>query len=274
MLKLGVGRVFVLALFIFFSFFSVSCTDYRKLQKSNDWRAKYEGAMRYYEAGDYFRSIALFEEVLPVTRGKEEGEKAQFYYAYAHYHDRQFLLSAHYFKTFYETYSRSEFANEAQFMYAYSLYQNSPIYQLDQTSTLESIDAFQIFINRNQDSKFVTEASQILKELQVKLETKAYYSAKLYHQIGLSNSAAIAFDNFAINYPDSRFNSELQYLKIEASYLMADQSIPSKQVARYTNVITMYEEYIDDFPESTFIGEAQKYYNDALKKLEKHQKLL
>jgi outer membrane protein assembly factor BamD len=271
MLKLGVSRLITLALFIFFS---VSCTEYRKLQKSNDWRAKYDGAMRFYEAGDYFRAITLFEEVLPVTRGKAEGEKAQFYYAYAHYNDRQYILSAHYFKTFYETYSRSEFANEAQFMYAYSLYQNSPIYSLDQTSTIESIEAFQIFINRNLDSKYVTEATQILRELQVKLETKAYHGTKLYHKIGVLNSAIIAFDNFAINYPDSRFNSELQYLKIEAAYQMADQSIPSKQQTRYKDVIEMYEEYIDDYPESAYIAEAQKLYADALKKLEKFQKLL
>jgi outer membrane protein assembly factor BamD len=271
MLKLVVKRVFILALFLSIS---VSCTEFRKLQKSGDWKAKYDGAMRFYEAGDYFRAIALFEEVLPVTRGKAEGEKAQFYYAYAHYNDRQFILSAHYFKTFYETYSRSEFANEAQFMYAYSLYQNSPIYSLDQTSTQESIEAFQIFINRNADSKFVTEATQILRELQVKLETKAYHSAKLYHKIGILKSAAIAFDNFAISYPDSRFNSELQYLKIESAYMLADLSIPSKQRGRYKDVVLMYEDYIDDFPESTFIVQAQKYYDDALNKLEKFDKLL
>lgn len=271
MSKLGVKRVFTLAILISLA---VSCTEYRRLQKSNDWKEKYEGAMKFYEAGDYFRSIALFEEVLPVTRGKAEGEKAQFYYAYAHYNDRQYILSAHYFKTFYETYSRSEFANEAQFMYAYSLYQNSPIYNLDQTSTRESIEAFQIFINRNADSKFVTEATQILSELQVKLETKAYHSAKLYHKIGILTSAIIAFDNFAINYPDSRFNSELQYLKIEAAFLMANLSIPSKQKGRYKDVIDMYEEYIDDFPDSTYTAEAQKYFDDALNKLEKLQKLL
>ena len=271
MLKMGVRRVFTLA---FFVFLSVSCTEYRKLQKSNDWRAKYDGAMRYYEAGDYFRAITLFEEVLPVTRGKAEGEKAQFYYAYAHYNDRQYILSAHYFKTFYETYSRSEFANEAQFMYAYSLYQNSPIYSLDQTSTHESIEAFQVFINRNIDSKYVAEATQILRELQVKLETKAYYSTKIYYKIGILNSAIIAFDNFAINYPDSRFNAELQYLKIEAAYQMADQSIPSKQEGRYKDVIEMYEEYVDDYPESGYLAEAQKLFSEALKKLEKFQKLL
>jgi outer membrane protein assembly factor BamD len=271
MSKRGARRVFI---FMFLVVLTAACSEYRKLQKSSDWQAKYNGAMKYYEAGDYFRSISLFEEVLPVTRGKEEGEKAQFYYAYAHYNDRQFILSAHYFKTFYETYSRSEFANEAQFMYAYSLYQSSPMYNLDQTSTTEAIEAFQIFINRNEDSKFVTEATQILRELQVKLETKAYHSAKLYHKIGILTSAVIAFDNFAIDYPDSRFNSELQFLKIEATFLMAEQSIPSKRVGRYKKVVEMYEDYIDDYPDSEYISTAQGYFDDSINKLDKLQKLL
>lgn len=252
----------------------ISCGEFRKLQKSDDWKAKYEGAMRYYEAGDYYRAIALFEEILPVTRGKAEGEQAQFYYAYAHYNDNQFILSSHYFKSFYETYSRSPLANEAQFMYAYSLYQSSPIYNLDQTSTKEAISAFQIFINRNRDSKYVTEANQILNELQVKLETKDYHSAKLYHKIGVLNSAITAFDNFAINYPDSRFNQELQYLKIESTFQMAELSIPSKKEERFRNVVALYEEYIEDFPESTWIADAGKYYDDALGQIEKLEKLL
>jgi outer membrane protein assembly factor BamD len=271
MLKLGVSRVFTLAIIVGLS---VSCTGFRKLQKSGDWQAKYDGAMKYYEASDYYRAIALFEEVLPLTRGKAEGENAQFYYAYAHYKDGQYILSAHYFKNFYETYSRSEFANEAQFMYAYSLYSNSPIYNLDQTSTKESIQAFQIFINRNPDSNYVTEATQILNELQIKLETKAYHSAKLYHQIGILNSAIISFDNFGSNYPDSKYNNELQFLKLESSFLIAQQSIPSKQEGRYRDVINLYEDYISEYPESTYLIDAQKYYDNALNKLDKFQKLL
>ena len=271
MLKSPVYKSFYL---IILAVLVISCGEFRKLQKSDDWKAKYEGAMAYYEEGDYYRAIALFEEILPVTRGKAEGEQAQFYYAYAHYNDNQFILSAHYFKTFYETYSRSPLANEAQFMYAYSLYQSSPIYSLDQTSTKEAIGAFQVFINRNRDSKYLTEANQILNELQIKLETKAYNGAKLYHKIGVLQSAITAFDNFAINYPDSRFNDELQYLKIESTFQMADLSIPSKKKERFRNVVDLYEEYVDDYPESSWIPDAGKYYEGALSQLEKLEKLL
>lgn len=271
MLKSGGYKALLISIL---AIISVSCSEFRQLQKSDDWKAKFEGAMRYYEEGDYYRAIALFEEIMPLTRGKSEGEQAQFYYAYAHYNDNQFILSSHYFKTFYETYSRSTLANEAQFMYAYSLYQSSPVYNLDQTSTKEAIVAFQAFINRNRDSKYVTEANQILRELQIKLETKAYHGSKLYHKIGVLNSALTAFDNFSINYPDSKFNAELQFLKIETSFQMAEQSIPSKKKERYRNVITLYEEYVEDYPESVWVESAVKYYDDALNQLEKFEKLI
>ncbi len=248
---------------------ATSCSEFRKIQKSDDWKLKYEKALVYYEKEDYFRSIALFEEVLPVTRGKPEGEKAQFYYSYAHFKDKQYILSAHYFKTFYETYSRSEFATEAQFMYAYSLYYDSPIHSLDQTSTRDAIDALQAYINRHPDSEFLKEANDIIQELQVKLETKAYENAKEYYKISMLKSAKIAFENFSKDYPDSKYNEELKYLKIEAIFKIAEKSIPSKQKQRYHEVIEFYEEFVDRYPDSSFQNQADKFYNSALNQLEK-----
>lgn len=255
--------------FLVLLYSSTSCSEFRKIQKSDDWKLKYTKALEYYEKGDYFRSIALFEEVLPVTRGKSEGEKAQFYYAYAHFKDKQFILSAHYFKTFYETYSRSEFATEAQFMYAYSLYMDSPIFSLDQTSTRDAIDALQAYINRNPDSEFLKEADDIISELQVKLETKAYENAKEYYKIGLLKSAKVAFENFAKDYPDSKFNEELKYLKIEAIFKVAQKSIPSKQKKRYKEVIELYEQFVDRYPTSEYQNQAERFYNSAINQLEK-----
>jgi len=247
-----------------------SCSEFRRVQKSDDWKLKYDKAMEYYEKGDYYRSIALFEEVLPLTRGKIEGEKAQFYYAYAHFKDRQYILSAHYFKTFYETYSRSQFAQEAQFMYAYSLYMDSPLYSLDQTNTRDAIDALQAFINRYPESEFEKQANDIINELQVKLETKAYYNAKEYYKIGLLLSAKVAFENFSKDYPDSKYNEELRFLRIEATFKVAQKSIPSKQKERYHEVIELYEKFVDRYPDSKYLNMAEKYYSSALNSLEKN----
>lgn len=266
MRKTGIFRIiFPIVLLYLLS----SCSEFRRVQKSDDWKLKYNKAMEYYEKGDYYRSIALFEEVLPLTRGKIEGEKAQFYYAYAHFKDRQYILSAHYFKTFYETYSRSQFAQEAQFMYAYSLYMDSPLYSLDQTNTHDAIDALQAFINRYPKSEFNKEAGDIIEELQVKLETKAYYNAKEYYKIGLLQSAQVAFENFSKDYPDSKYNEELRFLRIEATFKVAQKSIPSKQKKRYNEVIELYEKFIDRYPESKYLSQAERYYSSALNSLEK-----
>ncbi|MCB0496720.1 MAG: outer membrane protein assembly factor BamD [Cyclobacteriaceae bacterium] len=267
MRKTGISRIVFSVVLVYLV---SSCSEFRRVQKSDDWKLKYDKAMEYYEKGDYYRSIALFEEVLPLTRGKIEGEKAQFYYAYAHFKDRQYILSAHYFKTFYETYSRSQFAQEAQFMYAYSLYMDSPLYSLDQTNTRDAIDALQAFINRYPESEFEKQANDIINELQVKLETKAYYNAKEYYKIGLLLSAKVAFENFSKDYPDSKYNEELRFLRIEATFKVAQKSIPSKQKERYHEVIELYEKFVDRYPDSKYLNMAEKYYSSALNSLEKN----
>ncbi len=104
-----------------------SCSDFRKITKSTDWKEKYQAALKYYQEKDYYRATLLLEDVMPIIKGTKTAEEAQFYYAYAHYYQRKYILSAHYFKQFYETYSRSEQAQEAMFMHAYSLYLELPI---------------------------------------------------------------------------------------------------------------------------------------------------
>jgi outer membrane protein assembly factor BamD len=152
--------------------------------------------LKYYERKDYYRSVILFDQIRPYLRGTAEAEQVEFYYAYAHYYQKQYLLASHYFKNFHDTYNRSEFAEEAFYMYGYSLYRQSPIYNLDQSSTVEAITAVQTFLNRYPRSEFREDAVKIQVELRQKLEKKAYENAKLYVQLNSLNSALIALDNF------------------------------------------------------------------------------
>src|SRR5687768_10313011 len=109
-----------------------SCGKFRKIEKSADWRVKYEAALNYYNKQDYYRASVLFEQILPIVRGLPEGEKVQFYLAYCQFYDKLYLLSAEQFKTFYETYGRSTLSEEARYMYAFSMYKQSPNDNLDQ----------------------------------------------------------------------------------------------------------------------------------------------
>ncbi len=249
-----------------------SCTKFRKLLKKGDWRSKYEAAIKYYENKDYYRSGLLFEDILPIIRGTEEAELGNFYFAYCHFHQKQYILSAHYFKTFSDVYARSEYVMEAQFMHGFSLYKQSPKYNLDQTSTYEAVAALQNYINKYPYSDFAEQADDLIDEMQVKLERKAYDKAMLYYQIkGIKGftPALVTFENFQRNYPDSKFNEEIAYLLVETQYNFARQSIPSKQEERFREAIERYETMLERYPESEYLSEAGDIYQKSIEELAK-----
>lgn len=255
--------------FIFILMLTASCSKFSKLRKSSDWKMKYEAALSYYEKEDYYKANVLLEEILPIIRGSEEDEKAQFYFANSFFHQKQYTMSAHHFKTFYSTFSRSKWAEEAMYMHAYSTFLESPQHNLDQTNTYEAIQAMQNFINKYPYSKFKDEATEIINKLQVKLEDKAYENAKLYYKLRRYKSALIAFENFKNDYPDSRLNEEISFLEIETEYNYAKESIITKQKERYNAVVEMYQNFVDIYPESKFIKNAQSFYDSAINQLGK-----
>jgi outer membrane protein assembly factor BamD len=262
MRKVPVYLSFVLMVLIGFS-----CSKFRKLEKSEDWRLKYEGALAYYEKKDYYRASVLFENILPIVRGLPEGEKVQFYLAYCQYYDKLYLLASEQFRTFFETYGRSSFAEEARYMYAYSLYASSPGPSLDQTSSIDAMSAMQEFLNRYQNSKFRDQAIEVIQKSQIRLEKKGFDNAYQYYKMRMYSAAIIALNNFNNNFPDSKYHEQASYLLIDAEYRLAEKSILSKQPERYRNVVDHYKEFLDRYPNSGYLKEAEKFYAESLEKL-------
>lgn len=260
-LNVGVSGLLILLLVL------SSCGNFRKIEKSDDWRVKYEAALNYYENEDYYRAAILFEQILPIVRGLPEGQKVQFHYAYTQYYQRMYLLAAHHFKQFYETYQRSELAEEARYMRAYSLYAESPSFNLDQTSSIEALISMQNFLNLFPQSEFRDDAVAVIYEIQEKLEKKAFENAKQYHTLNRYKAAVVAFENFRDNYPDSEYNEEAAYLKFDSQYQLAKQSIPSKQLERFRTAAEYYRNFIDTFPNSGFVKEAEKKYSESIEEI-------
>lgn len=248
-------------------FVTLSCSDFRKYEKSADWRVKYEAALNYYHKEDYYRASVLFEQILPIVRGLPEGEKVQFYLAYCQYHDKLYLLASEQFKTFYETYGRSPLAEEARYMYAYSLYCSSPNANLDQTSSIEAMTAMQEFLNRYPNSTFREKAIAVILDTQAKLEKKGFDNAYQYYKMRYYKAAIVALNNFKNNFPDSKHLEEAYFLVVDAEFRLAEQSIRSKQKERYQAVVEHYLEFLERFPDSKFIKDAEKLYVESLEKL-------
>jgi outer membrane protein assembly factor BamD len=252
-----------------------ACSDFRKLQKSDDWEKKYDAAISYYKEGEYYKANVLLEQILPIIKGSEKAEIANFYYGYTYYYQEQYLLASHYFKTFYDTFNRSEFAEEARFMFAFSLFKDSPRYNLDQTSSKEAIVALQGFINLFPNSEYVPKADAALSQLRSKLERKAYEKALLYYDLKkymtgeYLKAALVEFDNFQNDFPGSQFTEEIRYYEIEAMYKLAQVSIYSVRKERYLEAIDFYESFIETYEQSKYIAKAEKIYEDCLEQIRK-----
>ena len=253
-------KVFIFGLL----FLTLSCGHFRKFEKSQDWRIKYEAGLNYYSQKEYYRTSVLFEQILPIVRGLPEGEKVQFYLAYSYFYQKQYLIGSEHFKTFFETYGRSTLAEEARYQYAYSLYLSSPDFNLDQTSSIQAMAAMQEFLNRFPNSSFREKSIEVITTIQEKLEKKGFENARQYYKMRWYNAGIVALNNFKNNFPDSKYLEEAYFLVVACEYKLAQQSVPSKQLPRYQSVLGDYKEFIDRFPESEFGKEAEKYYLDSM----------
>jgi outer membrane protein assembly factor BamD len=254
-----------------------SCSKFEKLRKSGTDEAKYKAAIEYYNLADYTKAGLLFEEVIPIIKGSTEQEMANFYQAYCDYHTGQYQTASFHFKQFAETWARSSYAEEAVYKSAYSLYKDSPDFELDQASSLTATDALQNFVNNYPNSKYREEASNIIKELRVKLETKAFEKAKLYYKTSPSNiahykAAVIAITNFQKEFPDSEYLEEMAYLKVASQYYYGFNSFESKKKERYTELVNYYQELVDKFPNSKKLKETEKYFDFGQKELDRIDK--
>lgn len=254
---------------VFMVFLISSCSKFRKIEKSDDWKLKYSSGLKYYEKKDYYRTAILFEQILPIVRGLPEGEKVEFYLAYCQFYEKTYLLASNQFKTFFENYGRSQLAEEAYYMYAYSLYVASPADNLDQKSSIEAMGAMQTYVNQFPTSKFADKANEVIASCQLKLEKKGFDNAKLYLKLKYYQAAVISFDNFKKSFPDSKYLEELSYLKIEAQYKLANQSIQAKQKERFSATVDYYKELVDNYPKSDYLKQAERYYSNSLDQLNK-----
>ena len=257
----------ILVVFCVITLFSCQ-NSYQKLLKSSDYDLKLQKAKDYYNGGDYVKAIPLFEELIGILKGTRDVEDLYYFYPYCYYGQSDYQFAAYYFKNFIDYYPRSAKAEDARFMIAYCYYKLSPVADLDQEYTLKAIEAFQLFANNYPESDQLEECNQLMDELRAKMEEKAFNSAKLYYDMRDYLSAATAFNNVLLNYPETSNQETISYLIMRSHYLYAENSIKSKQEERYTKCTESYLDFLNKFPESKYIREAEDLYQKSIEALD------
>jgi outer membrane protein assembly factor BamD len=260
MTKMRFGLVFTFCSLLAFT----SCNrDYQKVVKSTDMDAKYDKAKEYYNEGDCFKAIPLFEEIITYYKGSRELEDIYFSYAYCHFAQEEFIVAAYHFNRFAQLYPRSEKVVEAAFMVAKCNHQQSPKYTLDQTATYEAINQYQKFVEKYPNSEKVNDANIAIDELRAKLQMKAIAGAKLYFKIKDYQAAATTFKNLIEEFPESKDIEESYYYIVLSNKLLADNSYEVKKKERYEETIKSFNTFKQKFPTSKYLAELEKINKES-----------
>lgn len=234
---------------------------------------KKEKAIEYYYDDDYHRALGLLTDIIPAFRGTAHAEQLNYYYAMAHYKQGDYILAAHYFKTFTQGFPRSEHAEEFLFMSAYCKYLLSPRASLDQTPTREALRELQAFVNRYPNSARLDEANQLMDELRQKLEIKAFETAMLYFNIRDYMAAVRSFQNVIRDYPDTQFREEALFYIIRSHFLFAENSIEPRQLERYQKVLEAHRRLVNRFPETEFLSQADRMLRIATEQIDRLEEI-
>ncbi len=234
--------------------------------------AKYAAAVKYFDKEDYTKALTLFEELMSVYRGTAKAQEIHYYFAYCNYNLQDYLVAGYQFRSYVKNFPNTKHTEECAYMNAYCFYLNSPEYSLDQIDTKLAIKEFQFFTGHYPQSTRIEECNRILDKLRGKLERKSYENSMLYYNMNDYKAAIVAFGNHLKDFPETKHVEQLNYLIIKSYYLLALNSIESKKQERFKAAVDSYIKFVDFYPKSDYLKDAEFIYTSALKNLEKYNK--
>lgn len=237
-----------------------SCSEYQKALKADGEDAiatKFKMGEALYKEGKFGKANRLFAQIVPNYRGKPQAEKLMYLYSNSFYQMKDYYVSGYQFERFASSYPKSEKVEEASFLAAKSAYHLSPVYSKDQTETKSAIEKLQEFINLYPESSYVSDASKLIQELDLKLEKKAYEIAKQFNHISDYPASVRSFDNFIFEFPGSKFREDALFYRLDSAYKLAINSYVYKR----NTLIPLKEPRLEKAKE--YYMTLKRYYADS-----------
>ncbi|MDR0763687.1 MAG: outer membrane protein assembly factor BamD [Bacteroidales bacterium] len=236
---------------------------YSKILKEGTSKEKLDYAEQAYNSKSYKKVIAIYEDMLPLLRGRDGFEDVLYRLAYCYYYEGDYFMSSHYFRSLTRQFPNGSYLEEAMYMGAYCKSMESLYFRLDQTATKDAIRQLQLFVNYYPKSARVIEANGIIDKMRAKLARKSFEIANMYYRRDLYNAAAIAYGIFLREYPESLYREEAMYKLVKSRYLYADKSVAARQPERFAKMIESYEMFYRNYRDSKYMKEINKYKDVA-----------
>ena len=239
----------------------VSCkSQYEILLNSNDVDLKYEAAFQYFNDTKYTKAASLFESMSVMTSGTERDDTVQYYWGLSNYRAKDYYVAETNFQKFIESYPRSPFASEARFLRLDCLYRQTLRYELDQSPTYVAINAISEYMVEYPESSNTEICREMLRDLNERLDTKAFEAARLYYKMEDYIASRVTFRNVLKEDADNIYREDILYYIAMSSYKYAQLSIADKQQERYMTFVDDYLNFIGEYPESRYRRELDTIY--------------
>lgn len=260
-----------------------SCNQYNNVLKTADYDYKYEAAKEYFAKGQYSRAATLLGTLVTLMKGTSRGEECLYMLAMSEFSDGNYDVAYSYFKKYYQSYPKGVYVEYARYYAGCSLFESVPDTRLDQSNTTAAVKEFQEFLDYYPYTKLKDRAQEMVFALQDKMVEKEYQAAKLYYELGsyMTNCAyggsnyeacVVTARNALLDFPyaSPERREEFSILILRAKFQLAQQSVEEKRVDRYRDTIDEYYGFVNEFPESKYLKDAQQIFAQSEKYVDKN----
>ena len=239
------------------------CSGYYKILKASDYNTKYSLAKTYFLEGRYTSCSSILEECVAYQRGTAQAEETMYLLATCYYNLDDYLAASQYYMACYRAFPNSTFSENCLYWSGRSLFLDTPDPRLDATSTTNAIEQLQHFVETYPLSKFRPEAEEMIYTMYDRLVEKEVGTAELYYNMGnyMGNnyrSSIIVAENALRDYPYTKYREKLAMIILRSKFQMAQESVLEKRDDRYRDAIDEYYAFKNEFPESSYMKEADR----------------
>lgn len=257
-----------------------SCGEFNAAMKHGDAEYKYEVAKACYVKGQYGHAQELFSSLIVAMKGTGYADECLYMMAMSSYMYGDLETASATFQKYYQAYPRGIYVEEARYYAGRSLYEHVPDPRLDQTTTNQAVAELQSFLDAYPYTHLKEQTEEMIQNLQDHMVEKELLSARLYYNLGGymincssggSNYEACivtsenALRDFPYAKPERR--EEFMMLILRSRYNLARQSVEAKRLERFRQTVDEYYGFANEFPESTYLQEAQTYLAKSQKAL-------
>jgi len=245
-----------------------SCkSQFEILLNSSNIREKYDAAFAYFDEGKFSKAADLFESLSVQTGGLAIDDTVQYYWGLSNYNFKDYYTAETNFLKFTENYPASPFTAEAKYLRIDCLYRQTLRYELDQAPTYKALTAIGEYIVAYPTTEHLQECQDMVTELQLRLDTKAYEAAKLYYKMEDYKASRVAFRNILKDNSENSYREDILYYTAMSSFKFAKLSVQAKQKERYLVFIDDYLNFIGEIADSPYRKELDILYKKAQKAL-------